>query len=91
MEISPHRDWTFQAIRLKQPSTVLILRYRIFERGQISSSQWANSVDETVAIPLNKGSTKIELNAGGGVGDEGEEDKGAEERSRHRIEISAGS
>ncbi|KAL3079014.1 hypothetical protein niasHS_014796 [Heterodera schachtii] len=83
VELKPYKKWTFQSVQLKQPSIVFILRYRIFERNANEAKgegQWEQSVDERIAIPLNKGSTKFELNA---------RDKTADDRSEHRVEISA--
>ncbi|KAF7637125.1 hypothetical protein Mgra_00003513, partial [Meloidogyne graminicola] len=82
IDITPYKDWTFQAIRLKQPSTVVVLRYKIFERKTLKGTRWTNTFDEIVRIPLNKGSTKFELNS---IGQESQ----IIDNSHHKIEISA--
>ena len=57
--IRPHENWVFQAIKLRQPSTVMVLRYRIFER---SVSGWRKTVDKNIEVLLNSGVAKFELN-----------------------------
>lgn len=59
VRIDPYRDWTFEALRLKQPDTVLVLRYRIFER---LAPTWRKIVDDVVEMPLNRGVSRFELN-----------------------------
>uniref|UniRef100_A0A183BVQ8 Uncharacterized protein n=1 Tax=Globodera pallida TaxID=36090 RepID=A0A183BVQ8_GLOPA len=86
VEIKPYKDWTFQAVRLKQPSMVFILRYRILERIA-EGRQWTSVFNDQIAIPLNKGATKFELN-GKGKGQR-ESDGGEDGAGRHRVEISA--
>uniref|UniRef100_A0A914H545 Uncharacterized protein n=1 Tax=Globodera rostochiensis TaxID=31243 RepID=A0A914H545_GLORO len=86
VEIKPYKDWTFQAVRLKQPSMVFILRYRILERIA-EGRQWTSVFNDQIAIPLNKGATKFELN-GKGKGQR-ESDGGEDGGGRHRVEISA--
>uniref|UniRef100_A0A7E4UXP0 Tyrosine-protein kinase receptor n=1 Tax=Panagrellus redivivus TaxID=6233 RepID=A0A7E4UXP0_PANRE len=57
--VHPYNDWAFQAIKLGQPSTMLVLRYRIFER---LTKGWKKTVDKLVEVPLNSGLAKFELN-----------------------------
>lgn len=59
MRIDPYKDWTFEALMLKQPDTVLVLRYRIFERA---TTIWKRIVDDIVEMPLNRGVSRFELN-----------------------------
>lgn len=59
ISLIPYNDWKFQAIKVRQPSTVMVLRYRIYEkllRG------WKNTVDQEIDIPMNGGIAKFELN-----------------------------
>uniref|UniRef100_A0A915NAE3 Uncharacterized protein n=1 Tax=Meloidogyne javanica TaxID=6303 RepID=A0A915NAE3_MELJA len=86
IDITPYKDWTFQAIRLKQPNTVVVLRYKIFERKIPSKGvHWTNTFDEILRIPLNKGTTKFELNA---VSQE-LHNQITGSNSQHKIEINA--
>ncbi|CAK5096306.1 unnamed protein product [Meloidogyne enterolobii] len=86
IDITPYKDWTFQAIRLKQPNTVVVLRYKIFERKIPSNGvHWTNTFDEILRIPLNKGTTKFELNA---VSQE-LHNQITGSNSQHKIEINA--
>ncbi|KAK0395940.1 hypothetical protein QR680_001499 [Steinernema hermaphroditum] len=59
VQIDPYKEWSFQALRLNQPDTVLIFRYRIYDRVR---QQWRLSADDVIEVPLNRGSSKFELN-----------------------------
>uniref|UniRef100_A0A914YER7 Uncharacterized protein n=1 Tax=Panagrolaimus superbus TaxID=310955 RepID=A0A914YER7_9BILA len=59
MSIRPHENWMFQAITISQPSTILVLRYRIFEK---LNRGWKKSVDEKIKVSLNSGGAKYDLN-----------------------------
>lgn len=63
------------AIRLRQPTTIVKLNYRIFER---SGRKWIKTVDQHVDVELNKGSTNFELNV-----------LNSDLSSEHKIEITA--
>jgi hypothetical protein len=78
IHLNPHREWLFQAIRLRQPSTVVVLRYRILERTP-SRRSWTKTVDQSIKIALNKGATTLELT-----------NLNRDPRSDHRLQITAG-
>uniref|UniRef100_A0A1I7YZY5 HAP2-GCS1 domain-containing protein n=1 Tax=Steinernema glaseri TaxID=37863 RepID=A0A1I7YZY5_9BILA len=59
VQIDPYKDWAFQALRLNQPDTVLIFRYRIYDKVR---KQWRLSADDVIEVPLNRGSSKFKLN-----------------------------
>lgn len=42
VQIDPYHEWQFEAMNLRQPDTVLVLRYRIFERAQspVAKQTW---------------------------------------------------
>ncbi|KAI1712319.1 type I membrane glycoproteins cell-cell fusogen domain-containing protein [Ditylenchus destructor] len=64
IQIDPYKDWGFQAIRLKQPDTILVLHYRIYERAQSGAARrnWKMTVDKIIKVQLNRGLAKFELN-----------------------------
>uniref|UniRef100_A0AC35TZG0 Protein kinase domain-containing protein n=1 Tax=Rhabditophanes sp. KR3021 TaxID=114890 RepID=A0AC35TZG0_9BILA len=59
IKIEPFNQWKFTAIKIKQPDTVIIFRYRIFERIK---QKWRDYSDDTIEVPLDKGIAKFELN-----------------------------
>uniref|UniRef100_A0A915DTV8 Uncharacterized protein n=1 Tax=Ditylenchus dipsaci TaxID=166011 RepID=A0A915DTV8_9BILA len=61
IQIDPYKDWSFQAVRLKQPDTMLILRYRIYQRLN-GEKRWKQQADQHITLPLNRGVAKFVLN-----------------------------
>uniref|UniRef100_A0A0N4ZHI0 HAP2-GCS1 domain-containing protein n=1 Tax=Parastrongyloides trichosuri TaxID=131310 RepID=A0A0N4ZHI0_PARTI len=59
-KIEPYKNWLFQAIRLKQPNTFVILRYRAFEH---KNNIWTQYNDDTIDVPLNNGAAKFDINS----------------------------
>ncbi|TMS35817.1 hypothetical protein L596_003132 [Steinernema carpocapsae] len=47
VQIDPFKDWTFQALRLNQPDTFLVFRYRIYERVR---QQWRLTTDRNIEL-----------------------------------------
>uniref|UniRef100_A0A0N4ZF50 G_PROTEIN_RECEP_F2_4 domain-containing protein n=1 Tax=Parastrongyloides trichosuri TaxID=131310 RepID=A0A0N4ZF50_PARTI len=56
--IEPYNNWNFKAIKVKQPDTILVFRYKIFERIR---QRWRLSSDDILEVPLNRGGAKFEL------------------------------
>lgn len=73
LQIDPYKDWTFQAVQIEQPDSILVLRYRIYEhissggeiigiRPSTNTKKWKKTSDEEIEIPINNGVAPVELN-----------------------------
>uniref|UniRef100_A0AC35U4J6 HAP2-GCS1 domain-containing protein n=1 Tax=Rhabditophanes sp. KR3021 TaxID=114890 RepID=A0AC35U4J6_9BILA len=60
MKIEPYKNWIFQAVRLRQPDTFLIFRYKVYERIK---NEWYQYNDDIIDVPLNKGGAKFHINS----------------------------
>ncbi|CAI4223912.1 unnamed protein product [Auanema sp. JU1783] len=61
LKIEPYKDWTFTAIRISQPDTILVFSYRIYDRNN-NNNQWRQYSEETIEVVMNKGSSKLHFN-----------------------------
>ncbi|WKX96841.1 hypothetical protein Q1695_012914 [Nippostrongylus brasiliensis] len=59
LQVDPYKDWTFTAIKINQPVTILVFRYSIFDRF---SRRWRKASEEVVEVPLNLGISKFDFN-----------------------------
>lgn len=59
LQIEPFKDWTFTAIKINQPATILVFRYIIYDR---LSKRWRKASEEVVEVPLNRGISKFDFN-----------------------------
>uniref|UniRef100_A0A0K0F446 Anchor cell fusion failure-1 (inferred by orthology to a C. elegans protein) n=1 Tax=Strongyloides venezuelensis TaxID=75913 RepID=A0A0K0F446_STRVS len=59
-KIEPYNNWIFQAIRIKQPNTFVIFKYRVFEEH---NGVWKQYNDDTIEVPLNNGEAKFDINS----------------------------
>lgn len=72
IQIDRYKDWSFQAVQIEQPDSILVLRYRIYEHissGEIigiqptaNTKKWKKTSDEEIEIPINNGVAPVELN-----------------------------
>ncbi|KAK6052114.1 hypothetical protein COOONC_10381 [Cooperia oncophora] len=59
LRIEPFKDWTFTAVKINQPSTVLVFRYNIYDRF---NNRWRKASEEVVEVPMNRGIFKFDFN-----------------------------
>ncbi|KAK5972803.1 hypothetical protein GCK32_006456, partial [Trichostrongylus colubriformis] len=59
LRIEPFKDWTFTAIKINQPATVLVFRYNIYDRF---NNRWRKASEEVVEVPMNRGIFKFDFN-----------------------------
>lgn len=61
VRLRPYRDWRFEAVRLGQPDTVLVLGQRSFQRR---GRRWVQTLQKELHFAMNKGLAGAELELG---------------------------
>ncbi|CEF67375.1 Transmembrane protein 26 family-containing protein [Strongyloides ratti] len=58
ISFEPYKNLVYKTIKVKQPDTILVFQYKIFERIH---QRWRLYDEDIFEIPLNKGEAKFEL------------------------------
>lgn len=60
IRVDPYKDVRYRALQLRQPDTVVVFRYSVYEW---TKTRWRLANEEPLEVLLNQGATKYELGA----------------------------